>query len=654
MRVALGGADRHAGSGRDLLEREAESVLQHENAGLGGGEPCQAGAKVRPELRELGLEIGCGAGGDPHVFLERIVSPAAAALHNVTAGIDREPVQPRRESGLAAELAELRAQLRKGVLGSVAGVLGVVEQMRGETADPGSVPLAQRLEGTGIAVLGAPDENRVAESIMSKLWLGPQHGADPAARAQRRLHPASLVDRLSQLAGSRGARGTPASLCDRIHSVVGRPQSRGFLVAAAAGAATLAIAAPASAAGPRVLVATLADDINPVSQDYLEDQVRRAEKGGYGALVVVLDTPGGLGTSMRGIVKSFLASPVPIVVYVSPAGSSADSAGAVIGQAADVLAMAPQTNIGSSTPITAGGQDFSKDLRRKVVNDAAAYIAELAREHGRNAEAAEAMVRDAANFGAREAEARHVADLVAPTLAALLEGLDGRVTQPKGITLRTAGAAVEEVEMSLWQRALDTLIDPNIIALMLSLGVVGLLVELWNPGLVLPGTVGAISLLVGLYGLQVLPVSAAGALLLLLSLGLFVTDALVTAHGALSLAGAVTFVIGALMLFDPAGPAYQVSLWTAVAIAATLVLLLGVALSRVARARRNPVEVGVDRLVGAQAEVRRDGLVAVNGELWRAHRADGRALPRGERVTIEEVEDGLVLVVGPGNQTEGT
>ena len=381
--------------------------------------------------------------------------------------------------------------------------------------------------------------------------------------------------------------------------------------------------------------------------------MRRSETGGYDALVVELDTPGGLGTSMRAIVKTFLASPVPIVVYVSPAGSSADSAGAVIGQAADVLAMAPQTNIGSSTPIATSGQDFSKDLRRKIVNDAAAYVAELAREHGRNAEAAEAMVRDAANYGAREAAARNVVDLVAPTLPALLDEIDGRVTQPKGLTLQTAGATVDEVGMSFWQRALDTLIDPNIIALMLSLGVVGLLVELWNPGLVLPGTVGAISLLVGLYGLQVLPVSAAGVLMLLLSLGLFVTDALVTSHGALTLAGAVTFVIGALMLFDPAGPAYQVSLWTALGIAGTLVLLLGIALSRVARARRNPVGAGVGLLVGEQAEVRSDGLVAVNGELWQARPADGAALRRGSRVTIEAVEDGLVLVVGSSNQPEG-
>jgi membrane-bound serine protease (ClpP class) len=428
---------------------------------------------------------------------------------------------------------------------------------------------------------------------------------------------------------------------------------RGFLLTTVVVALTLASGAPAATGDHRVLVASLDDDINPVSQSFLQTQVKRAERGGYDALVVELDTPGGLGTSMRAIVKSFLASSVPVIVYVSPSGSSADSAGAVIGQAADVLAMAPQTNIGSSTPITTNGTDFSKDLRRKVVNDAAAYIAELAREHGRNAAASESMVRDAANFGAREAAAKNIVNVVSPTLPALLDELDGTVTVPKGLTLHTAGAVVDTVHMSFWQRTLDTLIDPNIIALMLSLGVVGILVELWNPGLVLPGTVGAISLIVGLYGLQVLPVSAAGVLMLLLSLGLFVTDALVTSHGALTLAGAVTFVIGALMLFDPAGPAYQVSFWTALAIAGTLVLLLGFALSRIVKARRNPVEVGVGLLVGEEAEVRRDGIVAVNGELWQARRQDGRPLPPGDHVTVEAVGADLVLVVGSGNPTEG-
>jgi membrane-bound serine protease (ClpP class) len=426
----------------------------------------------------------------------------------------------------------------------------------------------------------------------------------------------------------------------------------------AAGVAALLLAFPASAAespaaaGSRVLVVEFDNDVNPVTQDYLQDEMHRAEREGFSAVVIEMDTPGGLGSSMREIVKTMLGLKLPVVVYVAPPGSSADSAGAVIGQAADVLAMAPQTNIGSSTPISATGEDLGKDLRKKVINDAAAYIAELAREHGRNAAAAEAMVRDAANFGAREALDKNVIDAIAPTVPALLEQIDGTKVVPKGIVLNTAGAEVERVEMGFWKRALDVLIDPNIIALMLSLGLVGILVELWNPGLILPGTVGVISLLVGLYGLQVLPVSAAGVLLMLFAAGLFVAEAFVVSHGALALAGAVTFVIGALMLFDPAGDAYQVSLWTAIAIAATLALLLGFALSRVVKARRNPVEVGVGHMVGGEAVVRRDGWVAVGGELWRARSADGGALVPGERVTVEAVEDDLGLVVGSPHPTE--
>ena len=289
-------------------------------------------------------------------------------------------------------------------------------------------------------------------------------------------------------------------------------------------------------------------------------------------------------------------------------------------------------------------------MRRKIVNDAAAYIGELAREHGRNGPAAEAMVRDAANFGAREAAAQNIVDTVAPSLPVLLNRLDGTVTKPKGLTLHTAGAQLDRVEMSFWKRALDLLIDPNIIALMLSLGVVGILVELWHPGLIFPGTVGAISLLVGLYGLQVLPVSVAGVLLLLLAAAFFVADLLLPTHGALTLAGAVTFVIGALMLFDPAGPAYQVSLWTALGIAGLLSLLVGIALARVLKARRNPVSVGIGNLVGEEAEVRRDGFVLVAGELWRARSSGGTQLVHGEYVTVEAVEDDLQLVVGSSHR----
>jgi membrane-bound serine protease (ClpP class) len=421
----------------------------------------------------------------------------------------------------------------------------------------------------------------------------------------------------------------------------------------------VALAAPLVASGQdsetRVLAVHLDNDINPVTQEYVANAVERAEDEGFAAVVLVLDTPGGLASSMRGIVKRFLAAEVPVVVYVAPPGSSADSAGAVIAMAADVAAMAPQTNIGSSTPISLGGQDISKDLRRKIVNDAAAYIGELAREHDRNVVAARKMVTEASNYGARQAKAIGLVEVIAPTLPALLREIDGMKTVPKGLVLETAGAQIENVEMSFWQRARDFLVDPNLIALMLSIGLIGIVVELWNPGLVFPGTVGAISLILGLYGLQVLPVSLAGLLLMILAAAFFVAEAFVPSHGALTVAGAIMFVLGALMLFDPAGDAYQVSLPVALAIAGTLALLLGFALTRVVRAARNPAAVGTQGLVGDEGVVRQNGMVQINGELWRAHTEDDSPLVPGEHVRVERVEEGLRLVVGspvPPNEEE--
>jgi len=397
-----------------------------------------------------------------------------------------------------------------------------------------------------------------------------------------------------------------------------------------------------------VLVAEFENDVNPVTQDFLLGAIERAEDEGYNAVVIEMDTPGGLSSSMREIVKGILAADVPVVVYVAPPGASADSAGAVIGMAADVLAMAPQTNIGSSTPISIGGEDINDDLRRKVVNDAAAYIGELAREHGRNVEVAREMVTKATNLGAREALEKNVIDVIAVDYPDLFRQIDGMTTEPKGLTISTPPETqIDRVELSTWKRLLDLLIDPNIIALMLSIGLIGIVVELWNPGLVFPGTVGAISLIVGLYGLQVLPISAAGLMLMLLAAGFFVAEAFIVSHGALAVAGAVMFVIGALMLFDPAGDAYQVSMPVAVAIAGTLALLFGFALTKAAQVRRVPVAVGSHRLVGEAALVRSEGLVFIDGELWHARSADGAPLVHGEHVIVEEVEpDTLELVVG--------
>ncbi len=452
----------------------------------------------------------------------------------------------------------------------------------------------------------------------------------------------------------RGSRGKGArTSVDRILTPVRIRPLRGFLLVFF----ILALLVPGLALGqddrPRVLAAHLDNDINPVTQEYVEGAIDRAEDEQFDAVVVILDTPGGLSSSMRGIVKKFLASTVPVILYVAPPGSSADSAGAVIAMASDIAAMAPQTNIGSSTPVSLQGEDISEDLRRKIVNDAAAYVGELAREHERNVPAARQMVTKASNYGARQAEAIGLIEVVSPTLTALLNEVDGMKTVPKGLVLKTAGAEVEEIEMSFWQRARDLLVDPNLITLMLSIGLIGIVVELWNPGLIFPGTVGAISLILGLYGLQVLPVSLAGLFLMLLAAAFFVAEAFVPSHGALTVAGGVMFVLGALILFDPAGEAYQVSLPVAIGIAATLALLMGFALTRVVRVARRPAAVGVHGLVGGEGVVRRDGLISLNGELWRASSDDGVPLVPGERVRVEKVEDDLRLVVGSVSSPTG-
>jgi membrane-bound serine protease (ClpP class) len=408
---------------------------------------------------------------------------------------------------------------------------------------------------------------------------------------------------------------------------------------------------PATAtAAPRVLAVEFKNDVNPVTADYVIDQIDRANEDRYSAVVILLDTPGGLADAMRDIYQAELASRIPVVVYVSPEGARAASAGVWIGQAADLLAMAPSTNLGSSTPVAAGGGEIPSDLRRKAINDAAKSLRALAEEHGRNGDWAEQAVRRADNLTAREALRLNVIDVMAPTLPALLNRIDGRVTKPDGKVLATAGAEIERVEMSLWKRVLDTLIDPNLIVILMSLGVLGLTIELWSPGLIFPGTVGAISLIIGLFGLQILPVSWAGVLLMLLAASFFVAEMFVTSHGALALAGAAAFVVGSLMLFDPAGETYQVSIEVAIAVAATMALMVGIVVAKLVQVRRASVVTGQEELIGQVGVVRQTldpvGLVFVHGELWRA-RTDGETIPPGRQVRVEGLDDALTLTVAP-------
>jgi membrane-bound serine protease (ClpP class) len=415
-------------------------------------------------------------------------------------------------------------------------------------------------------------------------------------------------------------------------------------------AALLPAAAGAAPSQPRVLAVEFDNDVNPVTADYVIDQIERANEDQYNAVVILLDTPGGLADAMKNIYEAELASRVPVIVYVSPEGARAASAGVWIGQAGDILAMAPQTNIGSSTPVSVGGEDIQEDLRNKVVNDAAASLRGLAREHGRNARWADAAVRRGSNLNAREALEMNVIDVIAPSLPALLNQIDGRETVPKMLVLDTAGATIENVEMSLWKQILDTLIDPNLIVILMSLGVLGITIELWSPGLIFPGTVGAISLIVGLFGLQILPVSWAGVLLMLLAAAFFIAELFVVSHGALTLAGAAAFVVGSLMLFDPAGDAYQVSVEVALAVAAVMALMVAIVVAKLVQVRRAEVVTGQEELVGQVGVVRQAldpvGLVFVHGELWRA-KTDGEPIPPGRQVRVEGLDDALTLNVAP-------
>jgi membrane-bound serine protease (ClpP class) len=404
----------------------------------------------------------------------------------------------------------------------------------------------------------------------------------------------------------------------------------------------LLLPATAGAARPRVLVIHYTAEVNPVTQDWLNHQLGRAESGGYNAAVILLDTPGGLEESMRKIVQRELSLRIPVVVYVAPGGARAASAGVWISQAADVLAMAPNTNIGSSTPINGTGQNIGSDLRRKVVNDAAASLRGLAKTHDRNPVWADLAVRKASNLTADEALRRNVIDLISPSLPVLLETIDGRVTVPKHLTVHTAGAEVVNVSPGFFTHFLSTLIDPNIVSLLFLAGLAGLGFELFHPGVVIPGAFGAICMICALFGFSVLPLSWGGLILVLLGVALLVVDAHVTSHGALTLSGLVAMAIGFVTLFHKAPAPYH----TSVPLVVTVTVIIGgfwaIAMTKAIAVRRSPVTVGPQEIIGMEGVVRDGGYVFVRGELWRAQ-ADGPLKP-GQHVLVEAL-DGLALRV---------
>jgi len=399
--------------------------------------------------------------------------------------------------------------------------------------------------------------------------------------------------------------------------------------------------APRAAAGNgEVLAVRFNAEVNPVTQEWLNDRIK--EGASYDALVILLDTPGGLDESMRKIVQAELSAKEPIIVYVWPNGARAASAGVWISQAADVLAMAPVTNIGSSTPITNTGTNIPSDLRRKILNDAAASLRSLARSHGRNAKWADRAVRQASNLSADEAKRLNVIDLVAPDLPTLLRTVDGRTVTLRKLTLHTAGDTIVTRRIGFFTRLLNTLIDPNLLALLFLAGIGGLVFEVFHPGVVLPGALGGVALVLALFGFSVLPTSWAGVALILLGLALLVVDAHVVTHGALTLSGLVALAVGMLTLFHDAPAPYRIHVWFVLAVSAAIGSFMAFALGKAVQARRRPSLLGT--MVGEHGVARRDDLVFVRGELWQAQTEDGKPLEPGERVEVDSVQ-GLRLIV---------
>ncbi|MBI4348409.1 MAG: nodulation protein NfeD [Elusimicrobia bacterium] len=424
-------------------------------------------------------------------------------------------------------------------------------------------------------------------------------------------------------------------------------------------AALVASAAPA--APPKVLVAPYAGIITPVAAEFLTEALAKAANGGFDAAVIELDTPGGLDPSMRTIVQAIMTSKVPVVVYVAPSGARAASAGAFITMAAHVAAMAPGTNIGAAHPVAlpgmGGGERGKKEeaprdkiMEGKMANDAAAYLRSIARERGRNEEWAAKAVLESASIPVVEAVEKKVVDLQAASLDELLRVLEGRKLAGFPKPLRLAGAAIERHEMTRRQRWLATLADPNIAMILMSLGAAGLFIELYSPGLILPGVVGAVCLVLAFYSFQTLSASYAGVLLIALGLIFYLLEVKITSFGLLALSGTASLLLGALMLFQNSSiGGVQVAWSVLVTTVGGLLGLTAIASALVLQAHRRRQEAGTEAMIGMKAEVvatlSPKGKVRLGSELWDAV-TSGVTVVEGATVIIEAV-DGLTLRVRP-------
>lgn len=402
-------------------------------------------------------------------------------------------------------------------------------------------------------------------------------------------------------------------------------------------------------AEPRVVAVNLDSMIHPVSAEMVNRAIEQAKSEKAAALLVRLNTPGGLMDAMRQIDQSLLKAPVPVITYVTPTGGRAASAGFFILEAGDVAAMAPGTNTGAASPILIG-QQMDPVLRNKVENDAAAGLRSMLANRGRDVKAAESTVREAKSFSAEEALNLHLIDLIAKDDRALLQALDGReITRFDGtkVKLQLSGATIVEYDETFREKVISAIADPNVGFILLIAGALGLYVEFSSPGLIFPGVAGAISLLLGLSALSVLPINWVGVALLLLSLSLFVLEAKFTSHGILGLGGTIAMVFGAVLLVD-APPALRIRYGTAIATAIPFALITMFLVTIVLKARRNKVMTGEEGMLAEVGEARTPlaprGKVFVHGEYWDAQ--SSVPVAAGARVRVVRV-DGLLLTVEP-------
>ena len=416
---------------------------------------------------------------------------------------------------------------------------------------------------------------------------------------------------------------------------------------------SICIATGARAASSRIDVLSVKGVINPVVANYLSRGIGQSEEADAIACIIQLDTPGGLDTSMRDIVKDIVDSEVPVVVYVSPSGSRAASAGVFITMAAHVAAMAPNTNIGAAHPVAIGEEgeaQMSEEMEEKVVNDAAAYIRSIAEGHGRNVEWAEKAVRESVSATEQEALELNVIDLVATDLDSLIIQLDGRpvkMLDGRVITLNTQGATIHQDPMTNIEEFLLAISDPNIAVVLLSLAILGITVEIFNPGLIFPGVFGGICAFLASYSLGFLPINYAGIALVALAGGLFIAEFFTAGFGLFTAGGIASLVIGLLILFSGRPTLFQPDPWVIPTIGAVIGTIAAFIIYRVVRTHRQQPTTGREELKGKTATVRvalkPEGQVFYRGEIWTAVLDQGEAQP-GEEVIITKTE-GLRLHV---------